>query len=202
MLQTHTIKALVLAHIVIICLSNTLVQYPFTVFGLHTTWGAFSYPLIFVLTDLSTRLSGQQQARQIIFIAMLPALLCSYLISNYYAENHWLAYNSVVLRIALASFCAYLVGQLLDITIFQGLRRLKQWWVAPAVSNIFGNIFDTYCFFFIAFYQGENAFLSAHWTELARVDLVVKLLIGLLSFVPLYGLILKRILRQNTVPAF
>ncbi|HHF7346446.1 TPA: 7-cyano-7-deazaguanine/7-aminomethyl-7-deazaguanine transporter [Legionella feeleii] len=189
---------LVLAHVVIICLSNTLVQYPFVLWGFRTTWGAFSYPLIFILTDLTTRLLGPESARKTIFAAMIPGLLSSYLISNWYAHGVLLAYNNLVLRIAFASFCAYVAGQLLDITVFQRLRQQAKWWVAPAVSTIFGNLFDTYCFFFIAFYQSGNAFLSTHWLEIATVDLIFKLLISLISFVPLYGLILKLILRSKS----
>ncbi|STX36937.1 7-cyano-7-deazaguanine/7-aminomethyl-7-deazaguanine transporter [Legionella feeleii] len=189
---------LVLAHVVIICLSNTLVQYPFVLWGFRTTWGAFSYPLIFILTDLTTRLLGPESARKTIFAAMIPGLLSSYLISNWYAHGVLLAYNNLVLRIAFASFCAYVAGQLLDITVFQRLRQQAKWWVAPAVSTIFGNLFDTYCFFFIAFYQSGNVFLSTHWLEIATVDLIFKLLISLISFVPLYGLILKLILRSKS----
>ena len=188
---------LVLAHVVIICLSNTLVQYPFVLWGLRTTWGAFSYPLIFILTDLTTRLLGPESARKTIFAAMIPGLLCSYLISNWYAHGVLLAYNNLVLRIAFASFCAYVAGQLLDITIFQRLRQQAKWWVAPAVSTIFGNLFDTYSFFFVAFYQSNNAFLSTHWFEIFTVYFIFKLLINLISFVPLYGLILTLILRNK-----
>lgn len=185
---------LVFAHVLIICLSNTLVQYPFVLFGFHTTWGAFSYPLIFILTDLSTRFGGAKQARLIILLAMIPALLCSYFISNYFSLNAIFAYNSLVLRIAFASFVAYILGQLLDITIFQKLRQRGNWWLAPTVATCFGNLFDTYCFFFIAFFQGVDGFLAQHWLEIATVDLAFKMAISLLSFVPLYGLILKWLL--------
>lgn len=171
---------LVLTHVLIICLSNVLVLYPFELFGFKTTWGAFVYPFIFILTDLITRLAGQKKARKIILIAMLPGLISSYLISNY-------------LRIAFASFCAYVLGQLLDITIFQKLRSDKNWWVAPSISTAVGNFFDTYVFFFVAFYHGSNAFLSANWLEIATFDLVFKLSLSLLTFVPLYGIILQLI---------
>lgn len=193
----NKIAWLVLTHIVIICLSNTLVQYPFILFGFRTTFGAFSYPLIFILTDLTTRLLGQERARKVVLIAMMPGLFCSYFISNYYIQGNFLTLNTVVLRVALASFCAYVLGQLLDITIFQKLRTYQKWWVAPSISNVFGNLFDTYCFFFIAFYQSTNIFLSTHWIEIATVDLVFKLVISLLSFVPLYGLILKLVLNNS-----
>lgn len=188
---------LAFTHILLICLSNTLVQYPFVIFGFHTTWGAFSYPLIFILTDLTTRLFGQELARKIIFVAMFPGLICSYLISNFFSYGSLFATNTLALRIAVASFCAYVLGQLLDIIVFQRLRQNAKWWVAPSVSNVFGNILDTYVFFFIAFYQSSNPFLSTHWPEIAMVDLLFKISIGLLTFVPLYGIILQLILRTK-----
>ncbi|MBA2651127.1 MAG: 7-cyano-7-deazaguanine/7-aminomethyl-7-deazaguanine transporter [Tatlockia sp.] len=182
---------LVLSHILIICLSNTLVQYPFVLFGFRTTWGAFTYPLIFILTDLSTRLMGQDIARKTIFVAMFPGMICSYFISNYLRYGELVAANNLALRIAFACFFAYVFGQLLDIYIFQKFRKNYPWWVAPSVSNIFGNVFDTFTFFFLAFYQSSDVFLSAHWLEIATVDLVFKLSISLLTFIPLYGILLQ-----------
>ncbi|KTD07790.1 membrane protein [Legionella jamestowniensis] len=132
---------------------------------------------------------------------MLPGLLCSYLISNAYAQNALLTYNPMVLRIAFASFLAYVLGQLLDIAVFQRLRAQSKWWVAPSVSNVFGNLFDTYCFFFVAFYHSTNGFLSIHWVEIATVDLVFKLLISMVSFLPLYGFILKLLLQNRPMKA-
>lgn len=150
-LTSNKILWLVLTHIIIICLSNILVQHPFILLGFHTTYGAFTYPLIFILTDLTTRLLGQAQARKVILLAMLPGLACSFLISNYYSQGDLLAHNTVALRVALASLSAYVLGQLLDITIFQKLRQRPQWWVAPSVATIFGNLFDTFCFFLLLF---------------------------------------------------
>ncbi|ARG96255.1 7-cyano-7-deazaguanine/7-aminomethyl-7-deazaguanine transporter [Legionella micdadei] len=197
--QNSKIKWLVLAHVSIICLSNTLVQFPFVFLGFRTTCGAFTYPIIFILTDLSTRLLGQSEARRVVMLAMLPGLLCSFLISNYYSQGDLFAHNTLALRIALASLAAYVLGQLLDIVIFQKLRLYPKWWIAPSVSNVFGNLLDTFCFFFIAFYHSTNLFLSAHWVEIATVDLVFKLTISLLTFIPLYGIILQLILRKKTI---
>ncbi|MBA2710626.1 MAG: 7-cyano-7-deazaguanine/7-aminomethyl-7-deazaguanine transporter [Tatlockia sp.] len=199
--QNKTVYWLVLAHIIIISLSNALVQYPFDLLGYKTTWGAFVYPIIFILTDLTTRLAGQRKARKTILLAMVPGLVCSYFIANFYKEGDLLVINSVALRIAFASFFAYVVGQQLDITIFQRFRQKQQWWVAPIVSNIFGNLFDTYAFFFIAFYQCSNSFLSSHWLEIATFDLIFKLVISLLTFIPLYGVIL-RLLFANSASGF
>ncbi|KTD17844.1 7-cyano-7-deazaguanine/7-aminomethyl-7-deazaguanine transporter [Legionella jordanis] len=197
MLVRQTLFFLALAHIFIVAISNTLVQHPVTLMHWHTTWGAFSYPLIFILTDLTTRLLGQNMARKVIFLSMFPALVISYVISNYYSQNALFPLDSLSLRIALASFCAYVVGQVLDISIFQTLRRQQNWWLAPSVANLFGNIFDTYCFFFIAFFECSNAFLASHWLEIATVDLLFKLVISFLSFIPLYGIILNLLLRSR-----
>jgi uncharacterized integral membrane protein (TIGR00697 family) len=196
--NSNKIAWIVFTHVTIIALSNTLVQFPFICFGYRTTYGAFTYPLIFILTDLSTRLLGQEKARKIVLLAMLPGLICSFFISNYYIQGEFFVFNTVSLRVALASLAAYALGQLLDIIIFQKLRQQQQWWVAPSVSNVFGNLFDTFCFFFVAFYHSNNPFLSAHWPEIARVDLFFKITISLLTFVPLYGIVLQWILRNKT----
>ncbi|MCE3046210.1 7-cyano-7-deazaguanine/7-aminomethyl-7-deazaguanine transporter [Legionella sp. 16cNR16C] len=184
-------------HVFFLCLSNVLVQHPIIVLGFHTTWGAFSYPVIFILTDLTTRLTGAATSRRIIFLAMLPGLCSSYLISNWFSFGSFWVNNPFALRIALASFSAYVLGQLADISFFQRLRQRPFWWVAPTVAGIFGNILDTYSFFFIAFYQSSNLFLRAHWLEIASVDLVFKLVISIGSFVPLYGLLLSLILSSK-----
>lgn len=192
---------LVVAHMTIICLSNILVQIPVSVVGLRTTCGAFSYPLVFILTDLTTRFLSARIARRVVYIAMLPGLIASFLISNWFEYGYLWAYNTMAMRIALASFSAYVVGQLIDIVFFQKLRQQKQWWVAPTVATIFGNFLDTYCFFFVAFYQCNNPYLSAHWVEIATVDLGFKLLISLVSFIPFYGFLLKWASRHQFIIA-
>ncbi len=137
-------KALVwlsFSHILVIAASNYLVQFPFELFGFHTTWGAFTFPFIFLTTDLTVRIFGRQLARRIIFWVMLPALALSYTVSVWFSQGSWTGwaaiadFNSFVGRIALASFAAYAVGQLLDIFVFDKLRRLKAWWVAPAAFH-------------------------------------------------------------------
>lgn len=197
-MQTRrTNSFLMLAHIILIVASNILVQYPFAFLGFQTTWGALSYPLIFILTDLTIRFLGKTTARKIVFAAMGPGLIFSYLLSNLYLHGHVWLYNPIALRIALASFLAYLAGQLLDIAVFQKLRQQQRWWVAPSVASVIGNFVDTYVFFFIAFYHGADTFMSIHWPAIARVDLAFKLLISLGSFIPLYGVILRWILRKQ-----
>lgn len=182
------------AHIFLIALSNVLVQFPFQCFGLNTTYGAFTYPFIFILSDLNTRLYGKQAAFSVIFKAMLPALVISFVISSYslwhvaMAEPFWLSF-----RVSVASFIAYVCGQLMDIHIFSSLRQRRPWYIAPTISSILSNTFDTFCFFAIAFYHSSHPFMREHWMDVASVDLFFKCLISLVAFVPIYGLILSRL---------
>jgi queuosine precursor transporter len=200
--QRMALVALVMFHIVIIIASNYLVQLPITLFGWHTTWGAFSFPFIFLATDLTVRLLGKQAARRVIARVMLPALLISYIISVLFQEASFrgfgalLAFNEFVLRISLASFLAYVLGQFLDIQVFDRLRQLSLWWVAPTVSTVLGNLLDTYAFFSVAFWNSSNPFMAEHWVAIATVDYGVKLVVSLLLFVPLYGMLLNAILRM------
>ncbi len=184
------------AHIVIIAASNYLVQLPITLFGVHTTWGAFSFPLIFLATDLSVRVFGKEPARLVIFLAMLPALAVSYVLGVLFQQGSWqggealMSFNTFVGRIAMASFMAYVLGQILDIHVFDRLRQSARWWVAPAVSTVFGNLADTAAFFALAFHRGPDPFMAANWPEIAAVDYASKILISLLVFLPLYGALL------------
>lgn len=165
---------LVSFHIAIITASNYLVQLPFQLFGFHTTWGAFSFPFVYLATDLTVRIFGQQSARKIILRAMIPALLISYLIGVLFHQGSFQGgdalaqFNNFVFRIAFASFAAYLVGQLMDITVFARLRQAKAWWVAPAASTVIGNLIDTLVFFSVAFYASSDPFMAEHWMEIAR----------------------------------
>lgn len=199
--QRAALVTLIAFHIFIIIASNYLVQFPMQLFGWQTTWGAFSFPFIFLATDLTVRLLGKQSARRVIAYVMLPALLVSYIVSVLFQEGSFhgaaalLELNTFVLRISLASFAAYAVGQLADIQVFDRLRQLKQWWIAPTASTVLGNLLDTFVFFAVAFWYSSNAFMAEHWVEIAAVDYVVKILISLLLFIPLYGLLLNMLLR-------
>ncbi len=190
---------LVSLHIFIIAISNYLVQIPVSLFGFITTWGAVTFPFIFLITDLTVRIFGQQLARRIIFFAMLPALAISYYFSVVFAEGqfvghaHLLDFNLFVFRIVLASFAAYVVGQLLDIQVFNKLRQLKIWWIAPLASTLIGNLVDSFCFFAIAFYKSPDPFMAANWIEIGTVDYVFKMVMGVLIFLPLYGVILAKL---------
>ncbi|QMT34207.1 7-cyano-7-deazaguanine/7-aminomethyl-7-deazaguanine transporter [Conchiformibius steedae DSM 2580] len=200
---------LVLFHISVIAASNYLVQFPFTVtlpngYEVHSTWGAFSFPFIFLATDLTVRIFGKPLARKIIFWVMLPALLLSYVLSVLFHDGAWTGwtalgeFNLFVFRIALASFTAYAVGQLLDIAVFDRLRRLQTWWVAPAASTVVGNGADTLLFFAVAFHGGSDAFMAANWGHIAWVDYVFKLVIGTALFLPAYGVLLNLLTRKLT----
>ncbi len=194
-------------HIFIIASSNYLVQIPFQIFGLHTTWGTFSFPFIFLATDLTVRIFGATEARKIIFGAMLPALIISYLVSVLFFEGNFQGVaglsglDTFVFRIALASFIAYVLGQLLDIKVFAKLRQNKCWWIAPSASTILGNLLDTIIFYGVAFYASSDAFMSAHWPEIAALDYGFKICVSILLFLPMYGLLLRylsdRILADN-----
>lgn len=205
--QNKALFWLVIFHLLVIASSNYLVQIPFTIFGLHTTWGAFTFPFIFLATDLTVRIFGAGMARKIIFWVMLPALAISYVLSVMFFEGKYQGmaqlgvFNLFVARIAIASFMAYLLGQIMDVHVFNRLRQLKQWWVAPTCSTLFGNALDTIAFFSIAFYMSSDPFMAEHWTEIALVDYSVKLIISLGLFVPMYGVLLNYLMKKLTTVA-
>ena len=183
--------------LLVITSSNYLVQLPVSIFGLHTTWGAFSFPFIFLATDLTVRFFGAPLARRIIFAVMLPALFISYGISGLFYMGQWQGFgalahfNVFVARIAAASFMAYVLGQVLDVQVFNRLRASRHWWLAPSVSMIFGNASDTIAFFSIAFWRSSDPFMAEHWVEIALVDYGFKIAISLLFFLPAYGALMS-----------
>lgn len=189
-------------HILIIASSNFLVQVPITVFGFHATWGAFTFPFIFLTTDLTVRIYGAKMGRRIIFYAMIPALIVSYVVTVLFREGDWLGwgtlltFNLFVARIAFASFAAYVVGQIMDVFVFNKLRQSPTWWYAPFASAIVGNLVDTFTFFGLAFYKTSDAYLAEHLVEIALVDYVFKIIISTLFFLPMYKLLLDWILKR------
>lgn len=198
-------KALVwlsLFHLLVITSSNYLVQLPISIFGFHTTWGAFSFPFIFLATDLTVRIFGAPLARRIIFAVMVPALVISYGISALFYMGEWQGFaalgtfNLFVARIAIASFMAYALGQILDVHVFNRLRQSRHWWLAPTASTLFGNISDTVAFFFIAFWRSPDPFMAAHWGEIALVDYSFKVLISIIFFLPMYCVLLNMLLKR------
>ncbi|MBK4726120.1 7-cyano-7-deazaguanine/7-aminomethyl-7-deazaguanine transporter [Pantoea agglomerans] len=200
--RTHALVWLSLFHLLVITSSNYLVQLPVAIFGLHTTWGAFSFPFIFLATDLTVRIFGAPLARRIILAVMIPALFISYTISALFYQGEWQGFaaleemNLFVARIACASFMAYALGQILDIHVFNRLRQKAAWWMAPAAAMFLGNISDTLAFFFIAFYISPDLFMATHWVEIALVDYSFKVLICMVFFLPAYGVLLNAALKR------
>jgi len=176
-----------LAMTFVVVASNILVQYPFEPLGLgdYLTWGAFTYPVAFLVTDLTNRRYGAGMARRLVAVGFVIAV----------ALSIWLATP----RIALASGTAFLVGQLLDITVFNRLRR-QSWWRAPLIGSVFGSVIDTALFFSLAFagdveMSGPVDFMGLSlplWQSLAICDFLVKMLLALLALVP-YGALLRAI---------
>jgi uncharacterized PurR-regulated membrane protein YhhQ (DUF165 family) len=176
-----------LAMTFVVVASNILVQYPFEPLGLgdYLTWGAFTYPVAFLVTDLTNRRYGAGMARRLVAVGFVIAV----------ALSIWLATP----RIALASGTAFLVGQLLDIAVFNRLRR-QSWWRAPLIGSVFGSVIDTALFFSLAF-AGDVEMSSPVdfmglslplWQSLAICDFLVKMLLALLALVP-YGALLRAI---------
>ncbi|HDL5166141.1 TPA: 7-cyano-7-deazaguanine/7-aminomethyl-7-deazaguanine transporter [Mannheimia haemolytica] len=206
--KRRSLILLSLFHIFIIAISNYLVQISFEVqvllteFSFPTTWGTLTFPFIFLATDLTVRVFGADLARKIIFVVMFPALVISYVISVLFFETQFQGFSALtefnffVFRIALASFAAYLVGQLLDVLVFNSLRQGKRWWLAPTCSTIFGTLIDTFVFFAIAFYKSSDEYMAEHWFTIGSVDYAFKLFVSLLLFLPLYGVILNFIMKK------
>ena len=200
--RRHALVWLSLFHLLVITSSNYLVQLPVSIFGFHTTWGAFSFPFIFLATDLTVRIFGAPLARRIVFAVMIPALMISYVISSLFYMGQWQGFgalahfNLFVARIAAASFMAYALGQILDVHVFNRLRQNRRWWLAPTASTLFGNISDTLAFFFIAFWRSTDPFMADHWVEIALVDYSFKVLISIVFFLPMYGVLLNMLLKK------
>jgi len=183
---------LVFLHVAVITVSNGLVAIPVEILGIKLTWAAFTFPIVVVATDLTIRLLGKQIARSTIAVAYPFAIIGS--IAVVMAEG---APTSVALRIGFASATAYAIGTLLDVYVFQHIRESKKygntWWLAPAVSTVAANIIDTYSFFFVAFSGSANEYMAANWFEIAGSQTVLKIFVGLIVFLPAYGLLLNRL---------
>ena len=164
----------------IVALSNYLVQFPVKYMNLQDlfTYGAFSYPITFLITDLANRAYGKTVARKIVYLGFSIGVLLTLFISTNYLDI-------ISIRIAIGSGVAFFIAQNLDVQIFDYLRK-KIWFVAPLISSILGSITDTFLFFLIAFYA-----TGMPWVTLALGDLAVKLLIALTMLVPFRLLIDK-----------
>jgi|TARA_B110000858_G_scaffold32188_1_gene35574 uncharacterized integral membrane protein (TIGR00697 family) len=175
-------------HVIVVVISNALVSIPVEIFGIKLTWAAFTFPLVVLATDLTVRMLGKNIARTTIAAAYPLAIIGS--IAVVMLEG---APSSVALRIGFASATAYAVGTMLDVYVFQYLREnwSKQWWIAPAVSTVAANIIDTYTFFWVAFNNSADEYMAANWMEIAGSQVVIKIAVGLILFLPAYGLLLK-----------
>ena len=165
---------------VVVLTSNYLVQFPIKYHGLEEilTYGALSYPIAFLITDLANRSYGKEVARRIVYIGFALGVSFTLLFSTNFADL-------ISVRIAIGSGTAFLIAQLLDVQIFDNLRK-KTWYIAPLTSSIFGSTVDTFLFFSISFYA-----TGIPWVTLSLGDLTIKILITLLMLVP-FRLLLKK----------
>tara|TARA_B100000902_G_scaffold362099_1_gene380122 strand:+ start:5817 stop:6419 length:603 start_codon:yes stop_codon:yes gene_type:complete len=184
---------LVALHVIVITVSNALVAIPVEIAGVKLTWAAFTFPLVVIATDLTVRLLGKNIARSTIAAAYPLAIIGS--IAVVLAEG---APQSVAMRIGFASATAYAIGTMLDVYVFQYIREAftKNWWLAPAVSTIAANIIDTYTFFAVAFNNSADEYMAANWIEIAGSQTVLKIAVGLIVFLPAYGLLLKSLQKK------
>ena len=159
--------------------SNYLVQFPVNYYGLNEvlTYGAFSYPIAFLITDLANRSFGKIIAKKIVYFGFFLGISFTVLFSTDFADF-------ISIRIAIGSGTAFLVAQILDVQVFDKLRR-HQWFIAPLASSLIGSTIDTFLFFFIAFYGTEIP-----WVTLSLGDLMVKIFVALLMLIP-FRLLLK-----------
>jgi uncharacterized integral membrane protein (TIGR00697 family) len=163
----------------VVLLSNYLVQFPIKYYNLEEvlTYGAFSYPIAFLITDLANRSYGKQVAKKIVYIGFTLGISFTLFFSTNFADL-------ISVRIAIGSGTAFLCAQLLDVQIFDNLRKNK-WFIAPLTSSIIGSIVDTFLFFSISFYA-----TGVPWITLSLGDLTVKILITLIMLIP-FKLLLK-----------
>ena len=164
---------------VVVLSSNYLVQFPINYYGFNEilTYGAFSYPIAFLITDLANRSFGKLVARKIVYLGFFLGIGFTILFSTDFADY-------ISIRIAIGSGFAFLVSQLLDVQIFDKLRK-KKWFIAPLTSSMIGSTIDTFLFFSISFYA-----TGVPWITLSLGDLTVKILVALIMLIP-FRLLLK-----------
>ncbi len=165
----------------VVVVSNYLVQFPINHLGLNEilTYGAFSYPITFLITDLANRAYGKPVARKVVYVGFIIGIVLTLVVSTNFSEI-------ISIRIAIGSGLAFFIAQNLDVQIFDLLRK-KSWFIAPLTSSILGSITDTFLFFSIAFYA-----TGIPWVTLALGDLAVKLLISLTMLLP-FRLLLSKV---------
>ncbi len=164
---------------VVVLSSNYLVQFPINYYGLNEilTYGAFSYPIAFLITDLANRSYGKRVAKKIVYFGFVLGIGFTVLFSTDFADF-------ISIRIAIGSGTAFLTAQLLDVQIFDKLRK-KEWFVAPLTSSMIGSTIDTFLFFSISFYG-----TGVPWVTLSLGDLIVKVIVALIMLIP-FRLLLK-----------
>ncbi len=157
----------------VVLASNYLVQFPIQYYGLQEilTYGAFSYPIAFLITDLANRSFGKLVARKIVYIGFTIGILFTLIFSTNFADL-------ISVRIAIGSGTAFIIAQLLDVQIFDQLRQ-KKWFIAPLVSSLIGSTVDTFLFFSISFYG-----TGIPWVTLSLGDLLVKIFVALVMLIP------------------
>ena len=158
---------------VVVLTSNYLVQFPIKYYGLQEilTYGAFSYPIAFLITDLANRSYGKIVARRIVYVGFIIGIVFTLFFSTNFTDL-------ISVRIAIGSGTAFMIAQLLDVQIFDKLRK-RQWFVAPLISSLIGSIVDTFLFFSISFYA-----TGIPWFTLSLGDLAVKILVALIMLIP------------------
>ena len=158
---------------VVVLSSNYLVQFPIKYYGLEEilTYGAFSYPIAFLITDLANRSYGKLVARKVVYVGFAIGISFTLIFSTNFADL-------ISVRIAIGSGTAFLVAQLLDVQIFDQLRKRK-WFIAPLTSSLIGSTIDTFLFFSISFYA-----TGIPWVTLSLGDLAVKILVALVMLIP------------------
>jgi uncharacterized integral membrane protein (TIGR00697 family) len=164
---------------VVVLSSNYLVQFPINYYGLSEilTYGAFSYPIAFLITDLANRFYGKFVARKIVYVGFFIGIIFTLFFSTDFADL-------ISIRIAIGSGVAFITAQLLDIQIFDRLRK-KEWFIAPLTSSFIGSTVDTFLFFSISFYA-----TGVPWITLSLGDLAVKLFVSLIMLIP-FRILLK-----------
>jgi len=171
----------------VVALSNYLVQFPINYFGLENllTYGAFSYPIAFLITDLSNRKYGKNIAKKIVYLGFVLGVFLTLYFSTNYSDL-------ISIRIAIGSGTAFFVAQLIDVHVFDRLRK-KIWFIAPLASSLIGSSIDTFLFFFISFYG-----TGINWITLSFGDLSIKIFVALMMLIP-FRLLLSHIQEVSTI---
>ncbi len=184
MLRSKLFFVLAISMAGLVAISNFLVQFPVNYFEMDSilTYAAFTYPITFLITDLANRKYGKFIARKIVYLGFFTGVL----LTLYFSTNFK---DLISIRIAIGSGVAFLIAQLLDVNIFDILRK-KLWFIAPLASSLIGSMVDTFLFFSISFYNTE-----VPWISLAIGDFIVKILMSMLMLIPF------RMLLKKTIPS-